>query len=169
MSKYQLLIGDHLYPIGFPVVMMTAGNVMNTVRAAEHFILVFSSQGEVQYNRLRCIYNNVPDGILSDDDLLNGTLETVHAQLDLVVHQARMRLPDGQRILLPYSMRFALRDLMPAKLRSLLIQNNLGHLVEQIRHETYSDELKELLPRWPLLNRWVVEVDRELGQLPPGR
>ena len=164
MSMYKLYIGEHIYPVGFPVVIITAANLMDSVRMSEYFILLFPTQGAVQYKRCRLIYRNIPDSVLNEESLLEGTLETVNGELDLMVHKIRTKLSDEKGVILPFSLRFTLNELSQAKLRFLFIRHNLARLARQICRETYSEELKQVLPQWPPVNQWAVEVDPQLTE-----
>ena len=134
---------------------------MPTCRTAELFILLFPSSGSPTLSRRRFVYTNVPDSVLSNEELLSGTMVTVQAELDIVVDNYRQQLGPDDRALLPYSVRFTLSDLALSDFRFLLIHHNLPHVADQIRRDSYCEELKEQLPKWPRLAGWTVEEDTE--------
>jgi len=159
MGEFNTYIGNTIYPLGFPVVIVAISEHMELQRIVEFFVLMIHPDGEAEYYPQRCFYRNIPKGILSDQDLLDGTLMTVLAKLDLVIDEKRGKLEDSQKIMVPYSLRFSLEPLSPSKLRFLLIHYALGDQVEKIRNQTICTELKDVLPLWPEKEetRWLVK------------
>lgn len=51
MSMCKLLIGNCIYPIGFPIMMITRDKLKESVRTSEVFILMSPPQSPVQYIR----------------------------------------------------------------------------------------------------------------------
>ena len=162
MSIFKSLIGNTIYPIGFPVVIVTADKPMNGIRIAEFFILLFPPSGSVKLNRRRFIYENVPESMLQDEELLDGTLLTVQAELDMIVDAQRRQFEPVSQVMLPYSVRFNLEELSLSRLRYLLVHHRLQEVVEQIRRETYCTELNNILPQCLRFGPWNVKRDPDL-------
>jgi hypothetical protein len=160
MAMFQSFIGNSIYGMGFPVVIVAVDKPMDGVRTAEFFIMFLGASTSVPVNRRRFVYRNVPESMLSDDDLLKGTLHTVQAELDIALDTRRQHLGSTDQLMLPYSLRFNLEELHLQTLRFLVIHYRLRERVEQIRRETYCEDLRKSLPQCSRLNPWIVEEDQ---------
>jgi hypothetical protein len=158
MGEFNTYIGGLIYPLGFPVVITTVSKQDEYKRFTEFFILMIHPDGEAEYYSRRYIYNNIPEIILSNEELLEGTLSVVMAKLDSTIDEKREKLKDRQKIMIPYSLRFTLDPLGLPILRFLLIHYALKDQVEKIRNQTSCTELKSVLPVWPekVEIRWLV-------------
>jgi len=111
MASCKTYIANTIYLIGFPVIMVATDKPSADVRIAEFFILMFPPQGEVTLTRRRFVYHNLPDSVLSDQELLDATLVTVQAELDQAVDVVRQQLAPDQTTMLPYYLRFTPEEL----------------------------------------------------------
>jgi uncharacterized membrane protein len=158
MGEFKTYIGGVIYPLGFPVVITTVSKEDEYKRFTEFFILMIHPDGEAEYYSRRYIYNNIPESILSNEELLEGTLSVVMAKLDSTIDEKREKLGDSQKNMVPYSLRFTLDPLALPMLRFFLIHYTLKGQVEKIRQKTSCTELKSVLPVWSekVETRWLV-------------